>query len=392
MGVFGVVAFVIALIASVMLHEAGHFLVARRFGMKITEFFVGFGPKLYSRVRGETEYGIKAIPAGGYVRIIGMTPSEQISPEDEPRAFYRATAGRRIAVLAAGSITHIVVGFILVYLLLAGIGVSVQTTTLGTVSKCVTTTSQTTCTISATPSPALAAGLKANDRIVALNGVMVKSWADAVKTIQASANKSLQITIERDHVLIVLKAIPASVDGHGVLGVSSNIASKRENPIVAIKDAGTTTWNMGTQSIGALLAMPSKIPALWGQTFGNKPRDLNGLVGVVGVARVSGEVLAARGMSWSERIGTFILLLAGLNVFIGIFNALPLPPLDGGHIAVALIDKWRTVRARRRGLGAPAPFDVASLMPVTLVVLGVLVSLSLLLLAADIINPVRLNL
>jgi membrane-associated protease RseP (regulator of RpoE activity) len=392
MGVFGVVAFVVALIASVMLHEAGHFLVARRFGMKITEFFVGFGPKLYSRVRGETEYGIKAIPAGGYVRIIGMTPSEQISPEDEPRAFYRATAGRRIAVLAAGSITHIVVGFILVYLLLAGIGVSVQTTTLGTVSKCVTTTSQTTCTISATPSPALAAGLKANDRIVALNGVMVKSWADAVKTIQASANKSLQITVERDHVLIVLKAIPASVDGHGVLGVSSNIASKRENPIVAIKDAGTTTWNMGTQSIGALLAMPSKIPALWGQTFGNKPRDLNGLVGVVGVARVSGEVLAARGMSWSERIGTFILLLAGLNVFIGIFNALPLPPLDGGHIAVALIDKWRTVRARRRGLGAPAPFDVASLMPVTLVVLGVLVSLSLLLLAADIINPVRLNL
>jgi membrane-associated protease RseP (regulator of RpoE activity) len=392
MGVFGVVAFVIALIASVMLHEAGHFLVARRFGMKITEFFVGFGPKLYSRVRGETEYGIKAIPAGGYVRIIGMTPSEQISPEDEPRAFYRATAGRRIAVLAAGSITHIVVGFILVYLLLAGIGVSVQTTTLGTVSKCVTTTSQTTCTISATPSPALAAGLKANDRIVALNGVMVKSWADAVKTIQASANKSLQITIERDHVLIVLKAIPASVDGHGVLGVSSNIASKRENPIVAIKDAGTTTWNMGTQSIGALLAMPSKIPALWGQTFGNKPRDLNGLVGVVGVARVSGDVLAARDMSWSERIGTFILLLAGLNVFIGIFNALPLPPLDGGHIAVALIDKWRTVRARRRGLGAPAPFDVASLMPVTLVVLGVLVSLSLLLLAADIINPVRLNL
>jgi membrane-associated protease RseP (regulator of RpoE activity) len=392
MGVFGVVAFVVALIASVMLHEAGHFLVARRFGMKITEFFVGFGPKLYSRVRGETEYGIKAIPAGGYVRIIGMTPSEQISPEDEPRAFYRATAGRRIAVLAAGSITHIVVGFILVYLLLAGIGVSVQTTTLGTVSKCVTTTSQTTCTISATPSPALAAGLKANDRIVALNGVMVKSWADAVKTIQASANKSLQITIERDHALIVLKAIPASVDGHGVLGVSSNIASKRENPIVAIKDAGTTTWNMGTQSIGALLAMPSKIPALWGQTFGNKPRDLNGLVGVVGVARVSGEVLAARGMSWSERIGTFILLLAGLNVFIGIFNALPLPPLDGGHIAVALIDKWRTVRARRRGLGPPAPFDVASLMPVTLVVLGVLVSLSLLLLAADIINPVRLNL
>jgi membrane-associated protease RseP (regulator of RpoE activity) len=392
MGWIGVVAFVAALIASVMLHEAGHFFMAKRFGMKVTEFFVGFGPKLYSRVRGETEYGVKAIPAGGYVRILGMTPSEQLSPEDEPRAFYRASVGRRIAVLAAGSITHIMVGFLLVYLLLAGVGMSVQTTTLGAVSKCVSTSANATCTVSATPSPALAAGLQAKDRIVALNGVQVKSWADAVKTIRESANKPLQITVERNHKLITLKAIPASVDGHGVLGVSSEIASKRENPFMAIKDSGITTWNMGTQSVGALIAMPSKIPALWGQTFGNKPRDLNGLVGVVGVARVSGQAMGARDLSWSERIGTFMLILAGLNVFIGIFNALPFPPLDGGHIVVALVDKWRTVRARRRGLAAPAPFDVAALMPVTLVVLGVLISLSLLLLAADIVNPVRLNL
>jgi len=388
----GIVAFVVALIISVMLHEAGHFLVAKRFGMKITEFFVGFGPKLYSRVYGETEYGFKAIPAGGYVRIMGMTPSEPIAPADEPRAFYRATVGRRIAVLAAGSATHIIVGFLLVYLLLAGVGVSTESTTLGTVSKCLTTTASRTCAISSTPSPALAAGLQAKDRIVALNGVQVTSWAMAVKIIRESANKPLQITVERDHRSIAIRAVPASVNGHGVLGVMSEIVSKRENPVVAIKDAASSIWNMGTQSVGALITMPSKIPALWGQTFGNQPRDLNGLVGVVGVARVSGEAIAARNMSLGERIGTFILILAGLNVFIGIFNALPLPPLDGGHVAVALVDKWRSVRARRRGLPRPTAFDVASLMPVTLVVLGVLVSLSLLLLAADIVNPVRLNL
>ncbi|OIQ69241.1 zinc metalloprotease Rip1 [mine drainage metagenome] len=213
-----------------------------------------------------------------------------------------------------------------------------------------------------------------------------------MKIIRESANKPLQITVERDHKLIALNAIPATVDGHGVLGVMTEIQSKRENPIVAIKDATTSTWKMGTQSVSALIAMPSKIPALWGQTFGNQPRDVNGLVGVVGVARVSGQAMAARDLSVSERIGTFILILAGLNVFIGIFNALPLPPLDGGHVAVALIDKWRAVSARRRGLPRPSAFDVARLMPVTLVVLGILVSLSLLLLMADIVNPVRLNL
>ena len=388
----GVAAFVAALILSVMLHEAGHFLLAKRFGMKVTEFFVGFGPRLYSRVRGETEYGFKAIPAGGYVRILGMTPSETLSAEDEPRAFYRASVGRRIAVLAAGSVTHIIVGFLLVYLLLSAIGVSTESTTLSSVSKCLTTTAAGTCSKSAKPSPALAAGLQAKDRITQINGVAITSWAQAVDKIRASANTPLQITVERDHQLISMTATPASLKGHGVLGVMSEISSKRDNPILALKNAVTTTWNMGTQSVGALVTLPSKIPALWGQTFEHRPRDLTGMVGVVGVARVSGEALASQKLSWSERIGTFIIILAGLNIFIGIFNALPLPPLDGGHIAVALIDKWRTVRARRRGLEAPAPFDVVSLMPVTLVVLGILVSLSLLLLAADIVNPVRLNL
>ena len=388
----GVAAFVAALILSVMLHEAGHFLLAKRFGMKVTEFFVGFGPRLYSRVRGETEYGFKAIPAGGYVRILGMTPSEPLAAEDEPRAFYRASVGHRIAVLAAGSVTHIIVGFLLVYLLLSAIGVSTESTTLGSVSKCLTTTSAGTCPSSAKPSPALVAGMQAKDRITQINGVQITSWAQAVDKIRASANTPLQITVERDHQLISMTATPASVKGRGVLGVMSEISSKRENPILALKNAVTTTWNMGTQSVGALVTLPSKIPALWGQTFEHRPRDLTGLVGVVGVARVSGEALSSHKLSWSERIGTFVLILAGLNIFIGIFNALPLPPLDGGHIAVALIDKWRTVRARRRGLEAPAPFDVVSLMPVTLVVLGILVSLSLLLLAADIVNPVRLNL
>jgi len=390
--VIGVLAFVAALIISVMLHEAGHFFMAKRYGMKITEFFVGFGPRLFSRTYGETEYGVKAIPAGGYVRIIGMTPSESLVLEDEPRAFYRASTGKKIAVLAAGSVTHIVVGFLLIYLLLAGVGVSAESTTLGGVAKCLSTSGSGSCTITSTPSPALAAGLLAKDRIVELNGVKVDTWATAVKIIRDAGTNPLRITVERNHHLVTVDVTPALVDGHGAIGVFSEIANARENPIVAIKDATLSTWKMTTQSVVALIGMPAKIPALWGQTFGHQPRDVTGLVGVVGVARVSGEAFAANDMTWNERIGAFILILAGLNIFIGIFNALPLPPLDGGHIAVALIDKWRVVRARQRGLPRPAAFDVASLMPVTLVVLGVLVSLSLLLLAADIVNPVRLNL
>lgn len=388
----GVVAFVAALIFSVMLHEAGHFVMAKRFGMKVTEFFVGFGPRLFSRVYGETEYGVKAIPAGGYVRITGMTPSETIDPIDEPRAFYRASTRRRIAVLAAGSVTHIIVGFLLIFILLAGVGVSAESTTIGSVSKCVSATASGDCPSNSVPSPALAAGLQVNDRLVSLNGVKVKTWAGVVKLIRDSAGKPLQIVVERDQKLITLHAVPAAVGGHGVLGVMSAIESKRENPVIAVKDSVVSTWNMVTQSVSALVTMPSKVPGLWRQTFEHQPRDLTGLVGVVGVARVSGQAMSAHDLSWRERIGTFIVILAGLNVFIGIFNALPLPPLDGGHIAVALIDKWRAVRARRRGLPRPAAFDVATLTPITLIVLGLLVSLSLLLLAADIVNPVRLNL
>jgi len=388
----GVLAFIAALLVSVMLHEGGHFALAKRFGMKVTEFFVGFGPRIYSRVRGETEYGVKAIPAGGYVRIVGMSPSEPIAAEDEPRAFYRASTGRKIAVLSAGSITHIVVGFLLLFLLLVGVGVTSQTTTIASVPVCLTASTSGACTASDLPSPSFKAGLQAGDRILAINGESIQSWDEVVKIVRASANQPLQVKVSRAGQEITVNAIPASIGGHGVLGVVSKLASDRVNPFTSARMAGGTTWNMAKQSVISLIGLPAKIPQVWQQTFGGKPRDANGLVGVVGVARVSGEAMAANGLSWTERIGAFVSIVAGLNIFIGIFNMLPLPPLDGGHIAVALVDKWRSIWARRRGRSTPAPVDVASLTPVTLIVLGVLVSLSLLLLAADIVNPVRLNL
>lgn len=392
MTLLGVLAFIVALLVSVMLHEGGHFVLAKRFGMKITEFFVGFGPRIYSRVRGETEYGIKVIPAGGYVRIVGMSPSEPIAAEDGPRAFYRASTGRKVAVLSAGSITHIVVGFLLIFLLLVGVGVTSQTTTIASVPACLTTSASGACTASDLPSPALKAGLHAGDRILAINGVAIRSWDEVVKIIRRAANQQLQIKVARADQEITVNVMPTLISGHGVLGVVSKLSSNRVNPFTSVRMAGSTTWSMAKQSITSLIGLPAKIPQVWQQTFGGRPRDASGLVGVVGVARVSGEAIAANDLSWAERIGAFVSIIAGLNIFIGIFNMLPLPPLDGGHIAVALVDRWRSVWARRRGRSVPAAVDVTSLTPITLIVLGVLLSLSLLLLAADIVNPVRLNL
>jgi membrane-associated protease RseP (regulator of RpoE activity) len=148
---------------------------------------------------------------------------------------------------------------------------------------------------------------------------------------------------------------------------------------------------MIVQSLKSLALLPSKIPELWGQTFGGDERDINGLVGVVGVARVSGETLASGNQNWSQRIGTFLIIIASLNIFVGIFNLLPILPLDGGHMAVAIADEIRALIARLRGRGRPAPINVQVLTPITAVIVVILIALTLLLLVADIINPISLN-
>jgi len=395
MAFIGVLAFVVALLLSVMIHEAGHYLTARKFGMKVTEFFLGFGQKIWSTRRGETEFGIKAIPAGGYCRIVGMSSREELSEADQDRAFIKAGVGQRLIVLGAGSFLHFVIGFVLLLILFLSVGVTSVTSTVEKVSECIPQKATEVCSAKSTPSPAKNVGILAGDKIIRVDGKSYKDWSDVVTVIRASAGKELKITIERNGAPIEIAVTPASRDVNGkvigVLGVVNKVGTITYAPVDSIYRAGKFTGQILQNSVTSLISLPTKIPNLISQTFGGEKRDPEGLVGVVGVARVSGETANTKALTVREKIATFILIIASLNLFVGMFNLLPLLPLDGGHMAVAIVDGIRNFLARRRGLAKPQPFDVERLTPITMVVFVLMASLSILLLAADIFNPIRMN-
>ncbi len=390
---YGVVGFIAIILLSIMLHEAGHFLTAKAFRMKATEFFVGFGPRLWSLRRGETEYGIKAIPAGGYVRIVGMTDQEVLEPADEPRAFYRQAAWKRLIVMSAGSAMH----FVIAFALFAGVfwltDQQRATTTIGTVSACVSDNAE--CPADAPVSPAQAAGLRTGDRVLSVDGAAVTDWEHFVEMIQGSGGREITVVVERDGAEVALAASPvvrevADRDNPGRtreagwLGISSRPETFRLGAVESVRESGATIGEATKLTFQTLASIPSKIPDLWDATVNGAERGLDDPVGVVGVGRISGELVAR------DALPEFLLLMAGLNVIIGIFNMLPLLPLDGGHVALLLIEKIRSVGYRLVGRRDPGRLDPAKLMPAAYLFLLLLIGLTVLLLAADIVNPVRL--
>lgn len=379
MELLGIIAFALALLLSVMIHEFGHYLTAKRFDMKVTEFFLGFGKRIWSFTRGETEFGIKAIPAGGYCRIEGMTPRDVMPAGEESRAFFGASTTRKLIVLGAGSFAHFVIGFLLIFSIFFGVGVNTLLSDVTRVSP---------------NSAAAAAGFLPGDKIVAINGKEVTDWYQDSRAIALSQGKQLTFTVERDGREISIAAAPTYIESEKryVLGVVTKIGNQREGFISSLTESAQATAFLIRESVKALVALPTKVPQLIRQTFGNEERDPNGLVGVVGAARVSGDAVSSNKLNNTERLGTFILLIASLNIFVGLFNLLPLLPLDGGHMAVAIADEIRAFYARLRGKPRPAGIDVNVLTPITMTVFVVLAVLTAVLLIADIFNPVSLNL
>jgi membrane-associated protease RseP (regulator of RpoE activity) len=381
MELLGIVAFVVALLLSVMVHEFGHYITARKYGMWVSEFFVGFGKRIWSVQRGETEFGVKAIPAGGYCKIEGMSPSDELPEGQADRAFYKASSAKKLVVLGAGSFLHFVLGFVLLFSLFAGIGTN---QVLPVINEVVPN------------SAAQAAGILPGDEVVSINGKRVTEWYKDVEVIRESQGAELTLALSRNGEEIVVTAAARLTDIDGtkryVLGIVNDVGLKRSGLFVSLKNSATVTQGFLTESVKSLGKLPEKIPALWGATVRGEERDANGLVGVVGVARVSGEAVGSDKLSPMERLATFILIVASLNIFVGVFNLLPILPLDGGHMAVAIADSIRAFFARLRGRPRPAPIDVTVLTPITMVVFVVLATLTLLLLVADVINPVTLNL
>ncbi|MGH3329523.1 MAG: M50 family metallopeptidase [Streptomycetales bacterium] len=401
----GYVAFVVVLLLSVLLHEAGHFVTARRFGMKATEFFVGFGPRLWSFRRGETEYGVKAIPAGGYVKITGMTELDEVAPEDQPRAFYRQPAPQRAVVLAAGSVVHFLIAIVVFGFIPVALGNPHASLTVGEVAPCVPDRLSETCTSSSPPSPAKAVGLRAGDRVVAIDGQRVGSWADFTRAIKRAGPGEARLQVVRDGQRRTLspelttQRRPAGTAtgrdaGAGgrtevvpVLGVTPALVMVRSGPLEGAAEAWTDFASAVTGSFQGLAAIPGAIPDLFDATFGDGQRSVDGLVGPVGIAQVSGEVLASGELPLAQFLG----IMAALNVFIGIFNLLPLLPLDGGHLAVLVFEQARKGVYRLFGRADPGRVDLMKLLPAAYLFLALIIGLSVLLLAADIVNPIQFD-
>jgi membrane-associated protease RseP (regulator of RpoE activity) len=396
----GVVAFVVALLTSVMIHEGGHFYFARRFGMKATQFFVGFGPTLWSTRRGETEYGVKAIPAGGFVKIVGMTPLEDVDPGDEDRAFYRQPAGKRTIVLAAGSVMHFIIAIVLVLFSSFAIGQVVESSpALAKTSDCVAPGDKQACDqTGAVPAPAKSAGVKPGDVVVEIGGKKVKDGEAFVRAVRASAGKPLSIVVQRGDKRVPLTVTPVAVDRPslddpkktervGAIGVNvqRRLVTERQGVAQSFKDSGTTL-GLIVKSIGTTLT--DKLGTI--RTLYGPDRDPNGFVGPYGAGRISGEVLASHETSGVKAL-TFLGIIAGLNFFVGVFNLLPLLPLDGGHIAVVWFESARDKLRRMRGYaGELQRVDLTKLMPLTYAVVLAFIGLTVWILGADIVNPVRL--
>ncbi|HJV09850.1 MAG TPA: M50 family metallopeptidase [Acidimicrobiales bacterium] len=378
-GSFPVVAFCIAMVAVVMIHEAAHFAAAKWSGMKATEFFFGFGPRLWSIRKGETEYGIKAIPFGGYVKIIGMSNLDRdIDPADEPRTYRQGSYPKRLLVALAGVITHFVMAFLLLVVLLSAVGVpnyDKPSLTIGTLSR-----------LDTGAAPALDAGLKVGDRVVSVNGVTVNRWEDVPPVIRENANRAVAIVVERDGAPLTLTATPAplEVEGEtrGFIGVGPKATVETLNPVAASGRAVSDIWQLSTGSLKALGSFfaPSQLRDYAGQltNAGNdnaSAGDDDRFVSVVGVARIAGQA-AESGMF------NVVYLLVLLNIFIGVFNLVPLLPLDGGHVAIATYERIRS-RAGRRYQA-----DVGKMMPVAAAVIVVLVLIGVTSIYLDIVNPV----
>ncbi|MFI6710531.1 M50 family metallopeptidase [Nonomuraea sp. NPDC050478] len=426
----GIAIFFIGLMASIGLHEIGHLVPAKLFGIKVTQYMVGFGPTMWSRRKGETEYGVKWIPLGGYIRMIGMLPPkpgedpgklrggstgpfqalieqarevalEEVRPGDENRVFYRKKWWQKVIVMSGGPAMNFVLAFILYALLLVGIGVPTYAPVVSPdTNTCVIPISEhrTECRPGDQPTPASQAGLKAGDKLVALDGHKIETWEDATRVIRSHGAGPAELAIIRDGRPMTLQTTLIAQD-----------RPKPGEPDVIEKNVGflgvLPTKVMQQQSFGAvfpymaeltgrvavsLVNLPEKMVGVWDAAFSGAERDPEGPVGVVGAGRMGGEILASD-LTGVQKLFVFVNLLAGFNLAIGMFNLIPLLPLDGGHIAGGLWEGLKRAWARILRRPEPSYVDIAKVLPLTYALAIVMIVMAGLLVYADLINPLRLT-
>ncbi len=427
----GILFIAVGIGASIAIHEFGHLFPAKKFGVKVTKYMIGFGPTLFSRKRGETEYGLKAIPLGGYIAMIGMYPPakagrkdtgrwastisaartahlENLQPGDENRMFYQLAVFKRIIIMLGGPVMNLVFGTVLMLVVLVGIGVVQPNTQIDSVATCfVNDQPSETCGTGSVTSPATAAGLRAKDQIVSVNGQKIASWREAQVILQANPTQKLQLGVKRDGRVISLSVVPLitqrnvidpatgnyKVDANGkpilaptpTLGV---VLGSSRQPVAlgtALSGVGQALGQVGQMIVN----LPQQLTKVAEVTFAGGSRSTSGPISIVGVGSIAGQIASNNQVQWQDKLSSGLLMLSSLNFALFVFNLIPLLPLDGGHVAGGIYE------AIKRGLFKlarrldPGPADTARLMPLTYVVWVLLMASSLLLIVADLVNPIK---
>ncbi|MCS6712340.1 site-2 protease family protein [Brachybacterium sp. EF45031] len=439
----GVLLAVLGLGLSIALHEIGHLVPAKRFGVKVTQYMIGFGPTLFSRRRGETEYGIKAIPLGGYIRMIGMFPPRRDDPEqrvradstgflqqmqrmsdeardydaslydpaDAHRTFAALSVPRKLIVMVGGPTMNLLISVVMLTVLSCGVGMPQLTPTVHSVSQCVVPVdAPADAGCEGRPAaPAAAAGIRPGDRLLSIDGHRIETWDDATAAIRGAGDRTIPVVVDRDGTQRTLQVTPIlddrpvlDADGQvqrradgsvvteraGFLGVSPSSGFVRQSPL----EVPGLVWRTFSGTVHLVIGLPARLVDVAQAAFGTEERDPNGPIGVVGVSRLAGEVVAARepGIDLQAKLFLLVSMLGSLNMALFVFNLVPLLPLDGGHMAGALVEGARRMIARWRGQPDPGPVDTSRMLPVANVVFMVFLVMTMLLLYADIVRPVRL--
>lgn len=367
--------FAVSLIVAIMFHEFGHYATAKAFGMKVERFFLGFGPTLWSFQRGETEYGVKAIPAGGFVKIAGHSRFEELDPADVPRAFYNQPVWQRFIVLVSGSFTHFVVAVLLLLSALLFVGAPMASNQIAEVS---------------VDSPADNAGLLMGDRIVAVNGQPVDDFASVREIVAARGGQRVTLTVRRAGEEITIRPLldAQTPDGEavGFLGVAPEGELRRYSPTAAVGElvngnlSLVTLTKVTVQGLADALS-PAGLGRYFSQVGSEEPRDLEGPISVIGI----GQTVQALGRSGD--IFAVLAILAQLNIVLGVLNMLPLPPLDGGHVMVMLVEKGVNTYRRVRGRSTDWTLDPAVVTPIALAVILLFTVLTVTAVYLDIVKP-----
>lgn len=424
----GVVVFVVGVAVSIALHELGHLWPAKKFGVKVTQYFIGFGNTVWSTKRGETEYGLKAFPLGGYVKLVGMLPPaddqdpatvrgsstglftqlvsdareaeyEHVTVADRDRLFYRKAWWKKVIVMAGGPTVNLLIATVLFAISFMAFGIQTPTTTISAVSDCVISDAEAgrACTDDDPVTPAKAAGLEVGDRIETFNGTTITDWDQLVALVRENGDAKATIGYQRDgreleatvNTSVLARTSlddPDKTESVGFLGVSPTFVNERQGPGFVITEMGSMIGSTAT----AITHLPQRMVEVTKAAFGGE-RGVDTPVSVVGASRVAGELVTVNDPTWAERAQRLITLLAGLNLFLWLFNLIPLLPLDGGHIAGALWEAIRRGFARITGRPDPGYVDVAKMLPVAYAVGTILLIMGVILIYADIVNPVRLT-